>query len=89
MGAVIQEAGTTREGVDSSRLPPFGYSSSKFFYLYFSETGTDIEMIAGPAAQNAGDLLLLKLEEAAFSQLAEASFAEDWNSEADSVYDDL
>lgn len=89
MPALMQRAGTEESYENASQQGPSLFSWRDASDLYFSFTGLDMPVIASRApSRHTAELFLLALERDAFTQLAEASFAEDWDSEVDAVYDD-
>ncbi|MBI2867595.1 MAG: hypothetical protein HYX97_04595 [Chloroflexi bacterium] len=90
MVTAIQEA--SRKGKLKGEVAS-QYSPLSDHYAMFggiSSSGEDLATEAvGYYVVDAGLLFLIDLEDKMFAALAEATFAEDWNSEADSVYDSL
>jgi len=88
MATAIQESSRRLEGEDISRYCPS--SDYAVMFVGISSSGEDL---SGDAvayyAVHSGQLLLVDLEDKMFATLAEATFAEDWDSEADSIYDNL
>jgi hypothetical protein len=96
MSAVLQRAGTERspsaQVIESHSVrvaSPFSARDVMMYYYAASGPGFEGIVVVGRSARDSTELFLLSLERDAFSQLAEASFAEDWESAADAIYDDL
>ncbi len=90
MPAVIQRAGSNHIQDTASRKEFSAFSCRHASYLYFSSTSREAVIIAsGSPIIQASELFLMSLEDLAFSTLAEASFAEDWSSDVDAIYDDV
>ena len=89
MAIVIQESSRTGklEGEDISRYCPS--SDYKAMFVGISGTGEGLTDMVTSYAAHGGQLLLVDLENRAFGALAEASFAEDWDSDADRIYDNI
>ncbi len=88
MRTVFQESG--RETYDSLTYEGYSpFSSGSMTYTCFSTTEEGGDFIAGFALMPGGRLVLIDLERLAFTALAESSFAEDWDSDADSIYDNV
>lgn len=90
MPSVIQRAGS-KQIQDTASLKGFSAVSCRdASYVYFSSSGHEAVVIAsGTPISQASELFLMSLESLAFSALAEASFAEDWGSDVDAIYDDV
>ena len=86
---VTQEASRTGklDGQNISRYSPS--SDYRVWFIGMSSSGGDMEDMVVHFAVHGGQLFLFELEDRIFNRLAEATFAEDWDSEADSIYDDL
>jgi|GEM_PF-7129581 len=88
MPVVTQRAGSTQVHDDvSPRISAF--CSHDISYHYFSGSTFESVVIARPPTRHAAELFLLALERLVFTSLAEASFAEDWDSDADAIYDGI
>jgi len=87
MSPVLQQAGSRETHEDTPRQVSV-FSGGGVRFVCFSATGAEPELIADQAF-TANHHLLANLESVGFSKLAEASFAEDWDSDADSIYDRL
>ena len=92
MGAAVLQRATRRESLkfvietDSTNAQHSNCSAGLIQYVYL--TGADADGGSEVVAffrQVVHD----RLEDIAFSSLSESSFAQDWDSEADAVYDDI
>lgn len=89
MVTIIQESSRKGkvQGEEVSRYCPS--SDYEVMFIGMSSSGEGLSDMISYYAAHGGQLLLVDLEDKMFAALAEATFAEDWNSEADSVYDNL
>jgi hypothetical protein len=89
MAGVLQLArgkrGTSLSGESLTGGSVSAYSARTAIFLFFSGPAFESDIVADLWQ----DVFLEHLEHTAFAALAESSFAEDWNSEADAIYDDL
>lgn len=71
----------------SRACPASGYDAG--WVGYSSSSPDDFNEMFGRFVRHFDQLLLVDLEDRMFVTLAEASFAEDWDSETDAIYNDL
>ncbi len=87
-GTKTKPMNTLTLGAGSAASP---FVSPEYIFLAFSLSGEthNYVVVGGGFSKRADQILLLDLDNLTFSALAEAAFAEDWNSDADAAYDDL
>ncbi len=89
---MLQVADRNRRSVGEDISLSSPASSCEAAFVGFSSTGDSPDVISGVYVRQLGYLLLFEsddFEDRVFRALAEASFAEDWDSEADSIYNDI